>query len=102
MELAHTRETQDVLDHFGVDTEVGLDEERAKKDLVKYGLNGKATVTHQTYVCMWVCFCAYMYVYTYIPVHTYVRTCVCMCMQMCVVLFDFMNIYASGVACDTW
>lgn len=39
MELAHTRETQDVLDHFGVDTEVGLDEERAKKDLAKYGLN---------------------------------------------------------------
>ncbi len=54
MELAHTRETQDVLDHFGVDTEVGLDEERAKKDLAKYGLNGKATVTHQTYVCTYI------------------------------------------------
>ena len=41
MELAHTNTTQEVLDHFGVDTEVGLDEERAAKDLLKYGPNGE-------------------------------------------------------------
>ena len=52
MELAHTRKTQEVLDHFGVDTEVGLDEERAKKDLAKYGLNGEATVLIKR-MCAW-------------------------------------------------
>ena len=52
MELAHTRKTQEVLDHFGVDTEVGLDEERAIKDLAKYGLNGEATVLIKR-MCAW-------------------------------------------------
>ena len=45
MELAHTNTTQEVLDYFGVDTEVGLDEERATKELVKYGPNGETTGT---------------------------------------------------------
>lgn len=63
MELSHTKTAQEVLDHFGVDTEVGLTEERATKELKKYGPNGKATVAPQ--MCVLVCVCVSLLVCMY-------------------------------------
>lgn len=41
MENAHTKESGDVLAHFGVTEDTGLSPEQVKKNLSKYGYNGE-------------------------------------------------------------
>lgn len=41
MENAHTKESGDVLAHFGVTEDTGLSPEQVKKNLSKYGFNGE-------------------------------------------------------------
>lgn len=41
MENAHTKESGDVLGHFGVTEDTGLSPEQVKKNLSKYGFNGE-------------------------------------------------------------
>lgn len=42
MDLSYTKTTEEVLGYFGVDENVGLNEEQVKKNLEKYGPNGKS------------------------------------------------------------
>lgn len=41
MEVAHTKESGEVLSYFGVTEEIGLSPEQVKKNLDKYGFNGE-------------------------------------------------------------
>lgn len=41
MDLAHTKTVDEVCAHFGVDNNFGLNDDAVKKNLEKYGPNGK-------------------------------------------------------------
>ena len=41
MDFAHTKTTQEVLGYFNVDEEYGLSDDQVRKNLEKYGRNGK-------------------------------------------------------------
>jgi hypothetical protein len=41
MELAHSKTVEESLEYFGVDETTGLTDDHVKKNLEKYGPNGK-------------------------------------------------------------